>query len=312
MECELHKVFSQEVGLLSIEQRTRVFFAQMLLIRTCELKLLELFAQGKVRGTVHICLGQEGCAVGVVSALDRALDVVCSNHRGHGHYLAYSGDVRGLIAEVMGLSQGVCGGVGGSQHLHRGSFYSNGILGGMPPVAVGMAAAEKFRKTGAVVTVFLGDGAMAEGSIYEALNLAALLQLPILFAVEHNKYAQSTPSSAQHAGKLESRAPAFGVPVTEVDGNDVLAVYTSAKRLVEGIRSGLGPAMLFMRTYRLGPHSKGDDLRDRLEIEDMQLNEPIRRLRRELSFDECSKLENQFSLSVNELVVELNSMGDCI
>lgn len=305
----LSKVFESDVSLHSIEFKSRAFFERMLVIRTCELKLLDLFAKGKVRGTLHTCLGQEACAVGVISALNRGLDVVCSNHRGHGHYLAYCGDVLGLIAEVMGFSQGVCGGVGGSQHLHKNNFYTNGILGGMPPVAVGMAAAEKFRKTGAVVVVFLGDGAMAEGSVYEALNLAALLKLPILFAVEHNQYAQSTPATAQHAGKLEDRAPAFGVPVTSVDGNDVMEVYKCSTRLLENIRSGHGPAMLFMHTYRLGPHSKGDDVRDMAEIESMKTHDPIRRLQQSLATDELSTLMRSYSSELDKLVDVLSNFG---
>lgn len=278
----LQRYFLEPLEVHDAKARYRQFFARMQLIRLCEEKLLALFGKGVVRGTVHTCLGQEACAVGVVNALDRSRDIVCSNHRGHGHYLAYCGDVDGLLAEVLGLPGGVCGGVGGSQHLHRDNFYTNGILGGMPPVATGMAAAEAYLETGRVVCVFLGDGAMAEGSLYEALNLAGLWKLPILFAVEHNQYAQSTHWQAQHAGALDQRAETFGVKVATLDGNDVEAVYQAAAAAVARLRSGLGPEMLFLRTYRLGPHSKGDDLRPAEELAEHWVNEPLAHLRRKL------------------------------
>ena len=237
----LSTLFADPVPTTDRESRLQRWFCQMVAIRQCEARLLELFNAGLVRGTVHTCLGQEACAVGVVSALDRRHDIVCSNHRGHGHYLATNGDVRGLVAEIMGRPSGVCGGVGGSQHLHRGNFYTNGILGGMPPVATGMAAAEMRLGSGRVVCVFLGDGAMAEGGLYEALNMAGLWKLPIVFAVEHNQYAQSTHWAAQHAGSLPARAGSFGVPVIEVDGNEVEAVHQATRDIVRRLRGGEGP-----------------------------------------------------------------------
>lgn len=254
------------------------FYKQMSLIRHTEQALLDLFAEGRIRGTVHTCLGQEATATGVVAALEPERDIVCSNHRGHGHFLAFTSNVSGLIGEVAGLPSGICRGVGGSQHLHSPNFYTNGILGGMPPIACGMALAEKIRNSGAVVTVFLGDGAMAEGNLYETLNLAAVFGAPIMFAVEHNQYAQSTAAQHQHGGTLAARAPAFGVPVTEVDGNDVLAVFSASTSIVANMRTNPRPHMLFMHTYRLGPHSKGDDLRDSQEIQQHLEQCPLSRL----------------------------------
>ena len=173
----------------------RAMYETMALIRAVETSLLDLFGKGKLRGTVHTGIGQEAIAAGVLAALDLERDVICSNHRGHGHYLAYCGDAKGLIAEVMGLPVGVCRGVGGSQHLHKRNFYSNGILGGMAPVSVGMALAEKTSKSGAVVVQFAGDGALAEGAFYESFNIAALWKLPYMLVVEDNGYAQSTPKA---------------------------------------------------------------------------------------------------------------------
>lgn len=287
--------------------RLQSFYEQMCLIKSTEEALLSLFSEGYLRGTVHTCLGQEATAVGVISALDKSRDIVCSNHRGHGHFLAYCGNVRGLLAEIMGLPSGVCGGVGGSQHIHAQNFYTNGVLGGMPPVATGMAFAEKLKGTNAISVVFLGDGAMAEGTLYEALNFAALWKLPVLFVVEHNCYAQTTHWMTQHAGDLAKRADAFGVPVTDIDGNDVLLVADTATRLVNQIRQSLAPQMLFLRTYRLGPHSKGDDLRDPAELEYRRSQAPLVRARTQLDAAWYKQTDSRIASMVADLVAELKT-----
>ncbi|MDZ4202906.1 MAG: thiamine pyrophosphate-dependent dehydrogenase E1 component subunit alpha [Gallionella sp.] len=283
----------------------RSFYREMLNIRVIEESLLDLFARGAIGGTVHTCLGQEAIAVGVVSAINRDADIICSNHRGHGHFLAYCGDARGLVAEILGQSTGVCGGIGGSQHLQKKNFYSNGILGGMSPVAVGMAFAEKLKGSGAVVVQFMGDGAMAEGAVYEALNMAALWSLPIMFVVEHNQYAQSTHWSVQHSGALELRSEAFGVPMSDIDGNDVEAVYDTTQRMVNEIRTQCAPRLLFMRTYRLGPHSKGDDLRNPEEIDYHFQREPLLRLREKLEPSWVAMVEQEVRQEVAAMLTEL-------
>lgn len=290
---------------LSSHERLQIFFRQMAAIRLCEEKALELFAKGLVRGTIHTCLGQEACSVGVLSALDKKEDIICSNHRGHGHFLAYSFDFKGLLAEIIGLPSGVCAGVGGSQHLHLRNFYSNGILGGMPPVATGMAAAEKRLRSGKVVCVFLGDGAMAEGSLYESLNIAALWQLPIIFAVEHNQYAQSTHWSRQHAGQLEKRAESFGIPVTEVNGNTVEEVYQAACSCVKSARQDSRPSMLFMHTYRLGAHSKGEDHRDQAELRQFREQDPLLQSRNSLDKDWCDDQQEAIAAELDSLIQHL-------
>lgn len=287
--------------------RLQLYYEQMRLINSTEEALLVLFSEGRLRGTVHTCLGQEATAVGVVASLDKTRDIVCSNHRGHGHFIAFRDDIRGLIAEIMGLASGVCAGVGGSQHMHVPNFYTNGVLGGMPPVATGMAFAEKASGSGAVTAVFLGDGAMAEGSLYEALNLAALWQLPVLFVVEHNCYAQTTHWTAQHAGDLASRAATFGVPVTDIDGNDVVLVADTAATLVTQIRATCAPQMLFLRTYRLGPHSKGDDLRDEPEMARHRSRSPLARTRALLDADWCDGIDQRVAAIVGAVVTELKA-----
>lgn len=287
--------------------RLQNYYERMRLIRSTEETLLALFSEGHLRGTVHTCLGQEATAVGVISALDISQDIVCSNHRGHGHFIAYCGNVRGLIAEIMGLPSGICAGIGGSQHIHSMNLYTNGVLGGMPPVATGMAFAEKAKGTDAVTVVFLGDGAMAEGSVYEALNLAAIWKLRILFVVEHNCYAQTTHWSTQHAGDLANRANTFGVPVTDIDGNDILLVADTSAMLIEEIRSICEPKMLFLRTFRLGPHSKGDDLRDPGELEYHRLRSPLVRTRALLDHEWCDEIDNKISDRLKTISIELKA-----
>ena len=238
---------------------------KMYLIRRSEEKLLELFSLGLLNGTVHTCIGQEACSVGVTSALT-AQDIVVSNHRSHGHYIAFGGSLGALFAEIMGKRDGVCRGICGSQHLHFKNFYSNGILGGMIPVATGVAFAEKEKQTQAVVAVFLGDGAMGEGVVYESFNMAALWQLPILYVIEANGVAQSTPIARSIAGSLNLRAEAFGIPVRELPACSPKEVAKVTGEMVRSIRSSHGPQCLILNTYRLGPHSKGDDERPKDEI----------------------------------------------
>ncbi len=264
------------------EKLARTLFSQMATIRRVEERLLQLFSEGLLNGTVHTCIGQEACAVGVVNALAKSQDIIVSNHRGHGHFLAYCDDVEGLIGELMGRSTGVCGGRGGSQHLHKNNFYSNGILGGTVPVATGMAFAEKQKHTGSIVTIFVGDGAMAEGVIYESLNIAALWELPILFVVEHNGYAQSTPTHLEHAGRLEARAEPFAIPIRVLEASDPCSVYHAACEVVGGVRRECRPSLLFLKTYRLGPHSKGDETRHPSEVEEHRQRDPLALLREKL------------------------------
>lgn len=283
----------------------RAMYETMALIRAVETSLLDLFGKGKLRGTVHTGIGQEAIAAGVVAALDLDRDVICSNHRGHGHYLAYCGDAKGLIAEIMGRPDGVCKGVGGSQHLHKKNFYSNGILGGMAPVSVGMAMGEKTKRSGAIVVQFAGDGALAEGAFYEAFNMAALWKLPYMLVVEDNGYAQSTPKALEQSGTLTDRAKPFGIRVMEVDGNDAEAVHEAAETLSDHIRSGAGPGVLYCSTYRLAPHSKGDDIRDKTEIADAWTREPIVRARAKLPPEFCDAVDQAVATHVRDIIEAL-------
>ncbi len=248
---------------LDLSWRARAYY-QMALIRRVESGLLDLFARNLLFGTTHTCLGQEADAVGVIGALDRGRDLVFSNHRCHGHFLAYCGKAHGLVAEIMGRATGVCGGRGGSQHLHWNNFFSNGIQGGMSPIAVGAALAEK--EAGGIACIFLGDGTLGQGVLYESLNMASLWNAPVLFVVEDNAIAQTTPGSLNLAGEVGVRAAAFGIRGFHHAGTDVEAILTLAAEAVDYVRSGR-PAWLHLETVRMGPHSKGDDTRPAEEIE---------------------------------------------
>lgn len=263
--------------------RTDVDLAyQMLRIRLFEERALTEFSKGKLFGTTHTCIGQEADAVGVIGAMRRS-DVVVSNHRGHGHYLAHGGDMRALAAELMGRATGVCGGVGGSQHLYFSNFYSNGVQGGMLPTAAGVALSEKRSGRDSVVAVFLGDGTLGEGTVYEAINITSLWKLPVLFVVEDNGYAQSTPTALNLSGRIAARFDAFDVPVDELESTDVRAIRTLAQESIDTIRRQCAPRALVLHTYRLAPHSKGDDHRDPAEIERRRDLDPIRVLWETLS-----------------------------
>ena len=231
-------------------------------IRRFEETVLENFPKGVFYGTTHTYLGQEANAVGVLSHI-RAGDPVFSNHRCHGHFLAYGGDMHALFAELMGKETGVCGGRGGSQHLHWRDFYSNGILGGTVPIATGMALAEKYQNSDAVAIAFMTDGSLGEGVVYEALNIAALWEAPILFVLENNHIAQTTPIELALAGDIAARFQAFNIPTQELDTSDVCEILPLAGELIQQIRDSQTPKALIIHTHRFGPHSKGDDTRSK-------------------------------------------------
>src|SRR4051794_8227291 len=229
-------------------------------IRRFEQSLLELFDRGLLNGTTHACIGQEADAVAVTEHL-RADDHVFSNHRCHGHFLARTGDALGLMAEIMGKPEGVCGGIGGSQHLCAPGFKSNGIQGGIVPNAAGIALAKKLDGDGGLSLVFIGDGTLGEGAVYETLNLASLWKLPLVIVLEDNEWSQSTPSRVNLAGSMSERFAAFGLPVFEIDSTDVEELDAVAERAIGHARESESPVAIVIHTYRLCHHSKNDDNR---------------------------------------------------
>jgi 2-oxoisovalerate dehydrogenase E1 component len=234
-------------------------------IRLVETKLLELFSQGKLNGTVHTCVGQEFIGVFVSKYLNDE-DFVVSNHRGHGHYLSRYDDIKGLVAEVMGRVSGCSGGRGGSQHLFNNNFLSNGIQGGMVPIAAGVSFGFKLNNTDNIAVSYIGDGTLAEGILYESLNLISIYNLPVLIIVENNKYAQSTPTKNMIGGDLETRVLGFGSNYIKTNTWDLFHLDETIRNSVEDIRKSGKSCVLEIDTYRLNSHSKGDDNRADIEI----------------------------------------------
>jgi len=231
----------------------------MRLIRSVENSLIKLFADGEVPGFIHLSVGQEAIAAGVVTALDER-DSIATTHRGHGHVIARGIDLDLFFMELMGKQGGICGGRGGSMHvadMDLGILGANGIVGAGIPIALGSALAHSVRKTGGVAVAFFGDGAMAEGVIHESLNMAALWKLPLLFVCENNGWSEFSPTSRQFAAQLGSLAGAFGIPHLLVDGNDVEAVSAAARDLIAQARTD-GPRVLECKTHRVRGHFEGD------------------------------------------------------
>ncbi len=242
------------------KERLLALYRNMLTIRRCEEQLVKLYAAGKIYGGVHTYIGEEAVATGVCAHL-RLDDVVFSTHRGHGHALSKGVTPRELIAEILGRATGVSGGRGGSMHLFKpetGMLGSSGIVGPSILLASGAGYSFKLLKMERVSVAFFGDGAVNNGAFHEGLNLAAAWDLPVVFVCENNLYATEIPfATVTKNPGVASRAQAYGLPGTAVDGNDVLAVYQAAGEAVQRARSGGGPTLLECKTYRTRAHAEG-------------------------------------------------------
>jgi 2-oxoisovalerate dehydrogenase E1 component len=252
----------------------RGLFERMALIRAVEETILDLFSQGKTSGTTHTCIGQEATAVALAENLEPS-DLVFCPHRCHGYFLALGGSPESLLAEILGRESGVCRGRGGSQHLQHGRFFSSGIQGGIVGNAVGAALALRLAQSANIVAVILGDGTLGEGLVYESFNFAALHRLPILFVIEDNGYAQTTPVRLGVSGSMTARGEAFGIPAGEIESNDVFALGEVFQDCVDRVRQR-GPFLEVVHTYRLAAHSKGDDYRDAAEIQLWREKDPLK------------------------------------
>lgn len=251
------------------------------LLRLTEELILDLFSRGLLSGTTHTCLGQELCQMAVVRALNEPDDVVLSNHRNHGHFMTYSGHFVGLVAEVMGRDAGVCSGYGGSQHIAYRHFHSNGVQAGMTAIGTGMALERRQRHSKGIVAIMIGDGTLGEGLLYESMNLASIWKAPTLFVVENNGIAQTTDTRDTLGGSIEARGAAFGLRTWRLD--DAAPEFSrSVHDVVAAMRDGVGPGMLVIDTCRLGPHSKGDDLRPAVEQRRIERRDPLAALGRRL------------------------------
>jgi 2-oxoisovalerate dehydrogenase E1 component len=252
---------------------------RMLVIRGFEERVAALYRDGEVPGFVHLSTGQEASAVGACWPLQPA-DVITSTHRGHGHCLAKGLDPLGMFAELMAKAEGTNRGRGGSMHIADptiGIFGANGVVAAGLPIAVGAATAASLRHDRSVAVAFFGDGAVAQGAFHEAVNLAAVQRLPVIFFCEDNGYAEFSPAATQHAAPLERRAAGYGVPFVAVDGNDVVATAAAMKDVVETTRAGAGPTIVEATTYRWHGHYEGDPQRYRSseEVQAWEARDPI-------------------------------------
>jgi 2-oxoisovalerate dehydrogenase E1 component len=252
---------------------------RMLVIRGFEERVARLYRDGLVPGFVHLSIGQEAAAVGACWSL-RPDDVITSTHRGHGHCLAKGLQPMGMFAELMAKDAGTNRGRGGSMHIadpKLGIFGANGIVAAGLPIAVGAATAAQLRHTDSVAVAFFGDGAAAQGAFHEALNLAAVWHLPVIFFCENNGYSEFSPTSTQQAASLEQRAIGYGMPYFAVDGNDVTATATLMGDVVHSVREGGGPVLVEAATYRWHGHYEGDPERYRTpeELAEWQQRDPI-------------------------------------
>jgi acetoin:2,6-dichlorophenolindophenol oxidoreductase subunit alpha len=239
---------------------TLQLYERMLLIRRVEEQLRDDSAAGRLPGAVHLYIGEEAVAVGVCAHLgDR--DYATSTHRGHGHFLAKGGDVNAMMAEVWAKQEGICRGMGGSMHvadLSKGILGANGIVGAGLAIATGAAFGAKLDGDGKVAVCFFGDGASNQGVLMETLNVSTLWELPVVFVCENNMFSEFTPSREVTAGRIADRARAFSMPVAEVDGNDVVAVWKAAGESVARARAGGGPSFVEAHTYRIQGHFEAE------------------------------------------------------
>jgi len=245
--------------LLDIEQYLHMY-EQMLKIRTFEEAVNELYKTAKMPGLAHLYSGEEAIAVGVCEAL-RNDDYITSTHRGHGHCLAKGAAVDRMFAELLGKEAGYCRGKGGSMHIadpETGNLGANAIVGAGSGIATGAALSIKLRHTDQVAVAFFGEGAMGQGLVYEAMNMAALWKLPVIYVCEKNQYVEYTYHEEVMAGALSARPAAFDIPVEEIDGQDIRQVYETAKQAVVRARQGEGPSFIACDTYRYYGHHVGD------------------------------------------------------
>ena len=265
-------------------------------IRAFENKALWLFEHNMLRGSVHLCVGEEASPA-VVGSLLREDDYIASTHRGHGHCIAKGAELGRAMAELMGKATGYCGGRGGSMHIAdvtQGNLGANAIVAGGMPIAVGGALAATLKGTDQVAVSFFGDGASNEGAFHEAINLAAVWKLPVIFLCENNGYGISVPQwQSTSVEDIADRAVGYGIPGKVVDGNDVYAIDEAVSEAIERARKGEGPSLIECKTYRWYGHWTGDPqvYRSREEVEAWKLKDPVKRMRERMIADGVATAE---------------------
>lgn len=288
-------------------------YRTMVTIRTFEMRVSELFAQGKLPGFIHLYAGEEASAAGVCAHL-RPDDYLTSTHRGHGHLIAKGGDMNQMMAELYGKKTGYCKGKGGSMHIADvglGILGANGIVGGGPPIAAGAGLAIKYQKKDSVVICFFGDGASNQGTFHEGVNMSSIWKLPVVFVCENNYYGISfSQAEHQNIDDVSERASAYGIPGVSVDGNDVMAVYEAVGEAIKRARAGQGPSIVECKTYRHRGHFEGDPTvyRPKEELEAWLKKDPIPRFETSLlemsvlTKDDIARIKKEVSDKVEEAV----------
>lgn len=283
-------------------------FRKAYTIRRFELRCVELYREGFIRGYFHPYLGEEATAVGSIAAIERD-DYIVSTHRGHGHCICKGGDLKLMMAEIMGKETGYCKGRGGSMHiasLEDNNLGANGIVGGGIPIAAGAGLAIKIKKGRQVVLSFFSDGAANNGVFGESLNLAAILNLPVIFILENNHFAVSTP--VEYSCKIDNlaqRASGYGMPGISVDGNDAVTVYLETKKAVSRARQGDGPTLIEAKTYRHGGHHVNDPglYMDKAVMEQWKSRDPVNLLRERVADKaKIRRVEDEVELELAEAV----------
>ena len=281
-------------------------YEQVLYIRTFEEIILELFHQNKLSGTTHTYIGEEATAVAIMQFVNNN-DFVFSNHRCHGHYLAYGGSAKNLLAEIMSKTLGLCEGRGGSQHIHYRNFFTNGIQGGIVPNAVGVALANKLSDTLNNTIVFLGDGTLGQGVVYESLNIASIYKIPIMFVIEDNQYAMSTRRTDVIAGNIANRIKGFDIKTVEIESTDVDTLSDFFKEAFSYLNETRQPICVIVHNYRLAAHSKGDDTRDVAEITANKINDPVSIIEKKIGKSSVNSIRKDFRNEILKLATDLNS-----
>jgi pyruvate dehydrogenase E1 component alpha subunit len=288
------------------------YYRQMLLIRRFEERAGQLYGLGLIGGFCHLYIGQEAVAVGLQSALEPGRDSVITGYRDHGHMLAYGIDPRVIMAELTGRAAGISKGKGGSMHMfsvEHGFYGGHGIVGAQVSLGTGLGFAHKYRDDGGVCLAYFGDGAANQGQVYESFNMASLWDLPIIYVIENNQYAMGTSVNRSSAeDQLFRRGDSFRIPGVQVDGMDVLAVRGAATVALEWVRSGKGPILLELKTYRYRGHSMSDPAkyRSRDEVQAVrEKSDPIEAVKRELAAvgvgeDQLKKIDGEIKRIVTE------------
>jgi TPP-dependent pyruvate/acetoin dehydrogenase alpha subunit len=276
--------------------------------RQFELRCMDLYRQGLIRGYLHPYLGEEAIAAGACATLTQE-DYILSTHRGHGHCISKGADLKLMVAEIMGKATGYCKGRGGSMHIFSkatNNLGANGIVGAGIPLACGAGMGIKVKKTDQVALVFFSDGAASNGVFGEGLNFASAFMLPVIFMLENNHYAVSTPVECSFGNcDLACKGPAFGMPGVVVDGNDAVAVYQTTKQAVERARKGEGPTLIEAKTYRHGGHHINDPgaYMDQKLLAEWKERDPLKLLRSKIDNDaEKKRIEAQVDKDLDEAI----------